>query len=113
MQIIFFNSKDDNIINQLEVLIGGGRFLLGDSLNVYLGEYWSKVLFGLCIKIEHNDMDYQEEYNYYMTIEENWFKGPVVDPVLEKYLADIICIIMRDNLSVKIAREIDDKLHHY
>lgn len=112
MHLVFLNSKDDldQFSKMLFKILELNEFKKTDSHNVYNGTYASYSVLGIKIKLEYNSYDYEENYNYMMTIAEDFTSKINLNARDVDYFAEIIIHILKMNTNINMAREIDDEL---
>jgi hypothetical protein len=76
-----------------------------DSLNVLGGTYTALSLLGFKIKLEANSYDYEDKFNYMLSVNEDFLANLRVDDEMEEGLADIIAKLLVENTSLEIAQE--------
>lgn len=80
----------------------------GDSSNVLEGIYYSVSVFGLTVKLEKNSYDYDDVYNYMMSVKKNILSKVISDSETIKPITQIIIKLLVQNLNLKIAYEKED-----
>lgn len=76
-----------------------------DSLNVLGGTYTALSLLGFKVKLEANSYDYEDKFNYMLSVNEDFLAKLKVDDDMEEALADIIAKLLVENTSLEIAQE--------
>jgi hypothetical protein len=112
MANLFFSLPSDlaettNIIFQ----IIGASSVEGDSANVLGGTYTTASVLGFKIKLELNSYDYEDQYNYMLSVTEDYATGLRVDDAMEEAMAGIIAQLLSKNLPLPIAQELSAGLH--
>lgn len=82
-----------------------GNLYSGDSSHVLNGVYYDFSILGSKIKIEYNSYDYEDKYNYMLSIKEDVNSGLKVNDEMIKQLTVIICELLVNNLNLNIAHE--------
>ncbi|MES1159418.1 MAG: hypothetical protein ABUM51_01555, partial [Bacteroidota bacterium] len=74
IELIFFNEAlpiDDAAKSIFSAIGIQNNILEGDSAHVLSGIYYSYSIFGLKIKLELNSYDYDDKYNYMISVRED------------------------------------------
>lgn len=88
-------------------------FSEGDSANVLGGDYYVARLLGFRIKLERNSYDYEDEYNYMLSVEKDFRPSLRITDAMAESLAEILAQLLSQNLPLTIAYKKDDKLIIY
>ena len=110
--MLFFKSEDElqdfskKIFNVLDI----DNFSIIESVNVYKGFYGSYKVLGVKLKLEYNSYDYEDEYNYMMTIDNDFTSTLNINDNSINYFTEMIMYILSNSLSIKKAVEVEDKL---
>jgi hypothetical protein len=91
----------------------GASSIEGDSANVLGGIYTMASVLGFKIKLESNSYDYEDQYNYMLSVTEDYATGLRVDDTMEEAMASIIAQLLSKNLPLTIAQELSAGLHLY
>ena len=107
MEHLFFNSGSSFSVTskQFFTCIGVANFLQGDSANTLGGTYCSVSLFGMVIKIEENAYDFEDDYNYMVTIRRDSHSSLKVGDSVAHDLALLVSRLLVDNQQTPVARE--------
>ncbi len=81
-----------------------------DSANVLGGTYSVLSVLGFKLKLEQNSYDYEDQYNYMLSINEDYLSGVETDEDMAEDISDIIVKVLRKNVSFEIAQEKADRL---
>lgn len=115
MELFFFNSTENlqELSNKIFGVLKIGDFQDMDSLNVFQGNYYSCHFLGMKMKLEYNSYDYEADYNFMITIQEDFTSGIVLKEGNIKLFADIVISILSSNTDIIFVREVDDELIIY
>lgn len=80
----------------------------GDSSNVKDGVYYICTVFGVNIKLEGNSYDYDDKFNYMITVEQDLFSNIEADAEIIKNVTLTVRKILALSLKIPIALEIDN-----
>ena len=107
METLFFNLDGSfaEVAEKVFSALGAPEFQEGDSLNVLGGEYYEISIFGASIRLEGNSYDYEDEYGYMLSIDEELPSELKVDPSVIEAIGRIAVRMLTDNLSTAVARE--------
>ena len=81
-----------------------------DSLNVLGGTYSALSVLGFKIKLEPNSYDFEDQYNYILSVTEDYLAGLKVDDNTAEALADIVAKLVHKNTSLEVAQEKENGL---
>jgi hypothetical protein len=108
MHLLFFNLEGgiENVMVKVKDFLGlKNLFYEGDSSNVKDGIYYSYLIFGVKIKLEYNSYDYDDKYEYMVSIR----KDDVSEVDAEEYfindIANIVITLLGKNLKSRIGYE--------
>jgi hypothetical protein len=107
---IFFNENRqiDDVAKSIFSAIGvQNNIQEGDSSNVLNGVYYCYSVFGVQVKLENNSYDYDDKYNYMLTVRKDVLSDLVIDDNIIKNVANIILELLSQNLHLEIAYEVD------
>mgnify|MGYP006082911321 CR=1 FL=1 len=115
MELFFFSSTGNlqTLSKKVFGLLKVGNFQNIDSINVYQGNYSSCSFLGMKMKLEYNSYDYEEDYNFMITIQGDFTSDMVLNEKNIKLFADIVISILNSNTDITFAREVNDKLIIY
>ena len=82
----------------------------GESSNVLNSVYTQVCVLGLRIKLEANSYDYEERYNYMVSVTQDFLADNQANEHAAEALADAVAFLLKKNLAIEIAREKDDEL---
>ena len=82
------------------------NFKTGHSSHAKGGTYFSCSVFGVTIKLEENSYDYDDKYNYMISIKKNLFSAIAADAEIIKDVTTTVRKIIVKNLRIQIAQEI-------
>lgn len=85
----------------------------GNSANVSGGTYMMGSVLGFKIKLERNSYDYEDQYNYMLSVNEDYLAGLNVDDEMAEAMAGIVAQLLSKNSSLTIAQEKEDGLFIY
>ena len=110
MIAIFFNLNEsiDNVSTVIFNSLGFRSILEGDSSNVLGGIYYCCNVFGSQIRLEYNSYDWDDVYNYMITVKDDVLVKPDIDDSLCKKIMEIIVAILSKNLNITIAVELQN-----
>jgi hypothetical protein len=83
----------------------------GDSANVLGGIYTMVSVLGFKIKLERNSYEYEEQYNYMLSVTKDSATGLRVDKAMEETMAGIIAQLLSKNLPLTVAHELSHGLY--
>jgi len=81
---------------------------VGSSTHVLNGSYFNYTVFGCRIKLEKNSYDYDDQYNYMLSISINSLSNLNTDINVLKSMSTIIRMLLSKNLGIVIAYEVAD-----
>jgi hypothetical protein len=91
-------------------LLGASSTVQRDSSNVLGGTYSVLSVLGFKIKLELNSYDYEDQYNYMLSVNEDYLTKLEVDEDMIEGVTDIVARLLSKNTSLKIAQEKEDGL---
>ncbi len=77
----------------------------GDSSHVLNGTYYEFSILGIKTKIEYNSYDYEDKFNYMLSIKEDVTSGLKINDEMIKQLTIIIRELLIKNQNLNIAHE--------
>jgi hypothetical protein len=107
MKFLFF-SYDGDFNKVSEVIyksLGITQYLTGDSYNVLGGAYSDFSVFGVRIKLELNSYDYEDDYNYMLSLQTDSLRTISVDDKIVEYVNEVVKKLLYINLSLVVAEE--------
>ncbi|RZJ57566.1 MAG: hypothetical protein EOO55_03115 [Hymenobacter sp.] len=114
MANLFFSLPSDLAATTTTIFrVIGASSVEGDSANVLGGTYTMASVLGFKIKLELNSYDYEDQYNYMLSVTEDYATGLRVDDAMEEAMAGIVAQLLSKNLPLAIAQELSDGLHIY
>jgi hypothetical protein len=115
MEHLFFNEpkRIEEVSSLILSLVSADIVREGESANVFQGVYYYASIFGLQIRLELNSYDYEDDYNYMISIRKDYSMKIKLSDTAERYLAEIIAQLISKNLHIKVAREVGDELEVY
>ena len=81
-----------------------------DSANVLGGTYSVLSVLGFKIKLEPNSYDYEDQYNYMLSVNEDYLAGLEVDDDLSEAVAEIVAKLLSRNIHLEVAHERENGL---
>lgn len=84
-----------------------------NSANVLGGSYATTSFLGFKIKLEPNAYDYEDQYNYMLSVNEDYLAGLRVNDETAEELAGIIAKVLSQNVPFAIAQEQAENLVVY
>ena len=107
MEHLFFNFDGSlpEAAKQFFASIGLSNYQEGHSANALGGTYNSASAFGMLIRIEGNTYDFEDDYQYMVSIKKDVLSSLKVDKLLLQGLALIVARMLSDNQRVPVARE--------
>ena len=85
----------------------------GDSSNVLGGTYSVLSVLGFKIKLEPNSYDYEDQYNYMLSVSEDYLSRLEIDDEMVEAVADVVAKLLSKNTSLEVAQEKDSGLIVY
>jgi hypothetical protein len=115
MEHLFFSLSNEieDVSNSVFKALGIKHKQEGDSANVVGGIYYVHDIFGCHIKLESNGYDWDDQYNYMITVKKDNTMGMIVSDQNVNTLAKLICELLCHNLRVDVALELNDTLEIY
>jgi hypothetical protein len=92
---------------------GIGEYLGFFSLSTSVKVCSKSIVLGFKIKLESNSYDYEDQYNYTLSVTEDYATGLRVTDTMEEAMASIIAQLLSKNLPLTIAQEFSVGLHLY
>ena len=111
--LFFFSTSELLEVAQLLFSLLKAPFSEGDSTNVLGGDYYVARLMGFRIKLERNSYDYEDQYNYMLTVREDFLDDLQVTDEMSESLAELIAQLLSKNLPLTVAHEKADELIIY
>lgn len=114
MTVLFFSCSNtiDSVSELVFKSLGIVQGAEGDSANSLGGSYYSATILGLTIRLELNSYDYEEQYNYMLSIKKS--KGYLnIDARTIDLIVEAIKRLLSINLSVIVAEEKEGALEVY
>jgi hypothetical protein len=107
MKHIFFNIEEPlfDVSNAIYKSLGVPNFLEGESAHAKGGIYYSHKIFGLEIKLECNSYDFDDRYNFMLTVKTDPVSGLSPDDQLAPELANIVIRLLKRSIQTDIAYE--------
>ena len=106
MNNIFFNIDGafPQVAQQVFSALDFDQAIEGDSANTLSGIYFANSRSGVAFRLEENCYDYEEDYDYMLSVKEDWVKGMNVEEevVDELALATAQSLAERFNIEVSI-----------
>jgi hypothetical protein len=68
---------------------------------------------GFQIKLERNSYEYEDQYNYMLSITEDSSAGLRVDQAMEETMAGIVAQLLSKNLPLTVVQELSHTLYLY
>jgi hypothetical protein len=112
MAALFFSfptSLADTTKTIFQVL--GASPVEGDSANVLGGTYTMVSVLGFQIKLELNSYEYEDQYNYMLSVTEDSSASLRVDQAMEETMAGIVAQLLSKNLPLTVAQELSHSLY--
>ena len=106
MEQLFFNKSGSfdevagAVFRALGLLSGEG-----DSANALGGDYHVASALGVDVRLERNSYDYEDEYEYMLSIRKNLASPLNVAPSVSEYVARAAARMLADNVGLSVARE--------
>src|SRR5438067_653371 len=112
MKLLFFNYDGDlnRVSEVIFATLGIIQYLKGDSYNVLGGAYTIFSVFGIKIKLELNSYDYEDDYNYMLSLRADPLSSTSVDDRIVEQITEIVKRLLYINLSLAVAEEKSDTL---
>ena len=112
MEHLFFNIDGgvENAAEEVFKALGMGRSIEGDSANNPSGIYFEHSAFGVVLKVEENVYDYEDEFQYMLSIKKDMLTDLEVPNDSTSHLASIASMMLANNLGVKVGIEVGDKV---
>ena len=112
MGLLFFNSRHDikQTSNEIFEVPGLQHPVAADSSHVYKRVYFSVNLLGMKVKLEYNAYDYEDDYNYMITIDKASVSTLHVKDIDIENFTTIIGNIVSSNMNIQVAREVNNEL---
>ena len=113
--MLFFNLSNDTseVANLVFQALGMPFNLEGSSANSLNGEYSSLSVFGLSIKLEPNTYDYEDDYEYMLSIYKDKLTELTVPDDIILSMVNVVVRLLVDNLHIVVAHEVDERLDTY
>ena len=80
----------------------------GDSANVLGGDYRVASSLGVDIRLERNSYDYEDDYEYMLSVRKNLASSLRVAPAVAEHVSRAAAQMLADNANVTVAREAED-----
>ena len=115
IEILFFN-LEKNLTDTASIVfesLGMPYNMKGSSAHSLGGEYSSLSIFGLNLKLEPNTYDYENDYNYMLSIYKDKLTELSINEEIILPISKIVARLLTDNIKIDIAHEIDNKLDIY
>ena len=113
MELLFFNHSSTDITtvsNKIFGILCEDKPHMNNSSNVLGSVYYHITILGIKIRLELNSYGYEEDFAYMIKIDKNPTLDLEVSNKEIESLSIIIAGILSNNLSIKIARELNDEL---
>ena len=112
MANLFFSLPGElqDVTQTIFQVLGASSTTERNSLNVLGGTYSMLSTLGFKIKLEPNSYDYEDKYNYMLSVTEDYLAGLTIEDGMEETLADIVAKLLSKNTSLEIAQEKEDGL---
>lgn len=109
---LFLNLPGDLkiVANEVYKSLGIEVFEEGTSTNVLNETYYSFNIFGCKILLEYNSYDYEDDYKYMLSVEEDFLSPFQVGKSIIGPLTLIVGTLLYENLKIEIAIEEGDQL---
>ena len=106
MQTLFINSESslDEVAKIVLSTLGISRFMEGDSSFSASGYYLEGSVLGIVIKIDENNYDYEDDYNYMISIKKA-IGTKLADDNALLGVAEIIASVISEKLEIEVALE--------
>jgi hypothetical protein len=110
MQVLFINSKMslENIAKKILSALGISKMVEGDSSFSPKGYYFKCTVLGIDLKIDENNYDYEDNYNYMISIKKTIGTKLADDNALLGF-AEIIASLISSKLGIDIALEMETR----
>lgn len=108
MNIIFFIASPLPIEESAKAvfsLLGQSSSLIGDSANSYGGTYYSFSIFGVRIKLEKNTYEYEDDYQYILSVTKDLLSSVKVNDGFITEVSNLICSLLAKSTQFKVAIE--------
>ena len=77
------------------------------------GTYSVLSVLGFKIKLEPNSYDYEDQYNYMLSVSEDYLSRLEIDDEMVEAVADVVAKLLSKNTSLEVAQEKDSGLIVY
>lgn len=107
IELIFFNC-DENLERTSKLIfdcLGYENILNGDSIHIVNREYKMAKVFGISMKLEVNGYDWEDEYNYMISIRRDARSSLLISDNTVVNFREIVCDLISENLNIKLAIE--------
>lgn len=109
IELLFFNEAlpiDDAVKSIFSAIGIQNNIMEGDSSHVLNGVYYSYSVFGVEIKLELNSYDYDDKYNYMISVSEDVLSHLVINDDIVKNTTKTILDLLLENRYSEIAYEV-------
>lgn len=115
IKLLFFNLPGtfNEVANEIFTSLGSDNYFGNQSLNVRNEEYFIMSVFGISIRLEANSYDYEDKYNYMLSVCEDPIKNLNVDSDIKDKVFDVVRCLIINNLSIEVAEENSEGLKIY
>ena len=115
MDLLLFNSHNEisEISKEIASLFQNFNLNDNDSRNVFTGSYYFICIIGIKIKIEYNSYDYEDKFKYMISIKKDYSSKLKISPKSLELFSKILIDLLRNNLNIDIAYEVDGNLIFY
>ncbi|WP_374979208.1 hypothetical protein PSGK_20760 [Pseudomonas solani] len=115
VEVLFFNANSEagEVADLVFYALGMPFNLKGSSANSLSGEYSSLSVFGLNVKLESNTYDYEDDYEYMISIYKDKLTKLVVCDDVILPVVKVVARLLTDNLGVVVAHDVDNDLAIY
>lgn len=113
IEILFFNLNDNSsdVANLVFNALGMPFNLEGSSAHSLHGKYSSLSVFGLSMKLESNTYEYEDDYEYMLSIYKDKLTTLAVSDEVILCMVKVVARLLADNLGVCVAREVGNELN--
>jgi len=104
---LFFNLDGDfeEVVRRIFLSLGIVSYMEGESVNVLGVTYGVVNVFGVAIKIEQNCYDYEDDYDYMLSIRKDSLSSLNVDISVIKAISYVVARLIVNNEAIEVARE--------
>ena len=112
MEHLFFSLDGDfdTVVSRVFGALGIEAYRRGQRANSLGGTYDDYSVFGVAIKIERNSYDYEDEFEYMMSVKHDEISNAQASEDVVRAVAEIVKVQLLKNLSIQIGIEIGNEV---